>query len=58
MLINDNLYTLETLFSELQFSEILDFMNKLQLPFYSLSRLKIVNKMDLVNEKWSYNHVR
>ena len=51
--------TAETQFSELCFSEhrfreILDLMYKLQLPFsvfYSLSRLNLVNRLDLVNKR-------
>ena len=60
------LHTPETRFSEFWFSEfqfnefrnseILDLMNKLQLPFiifYSLSTLDLVNKLDLGSD----NHV-
>ena len=44
----------EPLFSEPQFSEILDLMNKLQLLFFifhSLSRIDLVNSLDLVNKR-------
>ena len=45
---------MEPLFSEPQFSEILDLMNKLQLLFFifhSLSRIDLVNSLDLVNKR-------
>ena len=48
------LYTPETRFSEPGFSEILNLMNKFQLPisyFNSLSRLDLVNRLNLVNNK-------
>ena len=46
--------TPKTRFSEPRFSELLDLMNKLQLTFfifYSLSRLDLVNRLNLVNKK-------
>ena len=46
--------TPETQFSEPRFSEKLDLMNKLQAPFfifYSLSRLHLVNLLNLANKK-------
>ena len=48
------IYTLKTQFSEQGFSEILDLINKLPLSFsyllYSLSRLDLVNSLNLVNK--------
>ena len=48
-------YTLKTQFSEHGFSEILDLINKLPLSFsyllYSLSRLDLVNSLNLVNNR-------
>ena len=51
---NNDVSTPETRFSEPGFSEIFDLMNKLQLPFLylnSLSRLDLVNRLNLVNKK-------
>ena len=54
-------YTPETRFSELRFSEILNLMNKLQLPFLYftlyVSRLNLVNRLHLLNKRvWYYVH--
>ena len=54
-----NLGTRETRFSEPQFSEILDLMNKLQLPFsyFTFIQTRFSEQTQFSEQKGSDNHV-